>query len=169
MITKQHIKAMAHINRFNGWTTRPYSVLEHTVIGTIHAMRTGEPEWVGRAFMLHDLHETEFGDIIRPVRYKYMNGAFATDVTEWDRRVAEWVGMKNADLYHKRVTVLDDDMLAAEIEAVATITDPEHMFDPIRHRDIATMITNETWRGNLAIDTFEHLWFGLFPNVELKP
>jgi hypothetical protein len=169
LITKSHIEALSNINRFNGWTRRPYSVLEHTVIGTHCALRTGMSENVAKAFMLHDMEEAVFGDIIRPIKKRLMNDAYFEEVDSWTQRLTEWVGCDAAAscLTSIAVKTLDDDMLAAEIETVATISDPDHPFDEIRHYEIAEMIRSEQYRGRRAIDAFEHLWFGMFPNAEI--
>ena len=34
LLTSARIQSASRICRFNGWTTRPYSILEHSIIGT---------------------------------------------------------------------------------------------------------------------------------------
>ncbi len=169
MITRNHLVALSQMNRFNGWTSRPYSVLEHTVIGTKHALMTGETEAVAKAFMLHDMEEAVFGDIVRPVKKVYMREGYFREVSRWERSLAEWAGCAAAQSAMHSVTVknLDDAMLAAELHTVALVDDADHPFDPIEHEGMANMITSEMFRGKRAIDAFEHLWFGMFPQVEI--
>lgn len=169
MITRKHIEALANINRFNGWTKRPYSVLEHTVIGTKHALMSGESEAVAKAFMLHDLEEAVFGDIVRPVKRVFMRDSYFREVDRWNRELTNWAGCEKTTSALTSIAVkqLDDDMLAAELETIATLSDTGYPFDPIQHDGIASMIKSEMFRGKRSIDAFDHLWFGMFPEAEI--
>lgn len=168
MITRHHIDALANINRFNGWTTRPYSVLEHTVIGVKFALETGMSEVAAKAFMLHDLEESVFGDVVRPLKSKYMNEGYFAAVGNWERRLEKWVDLPHVlTAHHSDVKYIDDAMLAAELHTVATVTDEDYPYDNIEHEAIANMIQSESFRGLRAIDAFDHLWFGMFPNAEI--
>lgn len=162
MITIDHVTALSRINRFNGWTRRPYSVLEHTVIGTEYALRTGHTLDEARAFLLHDMEESVFGDIVRPVKQRYVSDLYHHDVSKWNERLCGHLNFDVQHLYSDRIVTLDNDMLAAELHTVATVIDNDYPFDEIRHDLIARMIRNETCRGNRAIDAFQRLWSDLF-------
>lgn len=65
LLCDERLAVLGRINRWGGWVHRNYSVLEHTVIGGVLLDRKGiDP----RPFLLHDLEESEFGDIIAPVK-----------------------------------------------------------------------------------------------------
>lgn len=61
--------SLAHINRFTGHTTRPYSVAEHSelVSDAIAAMGLGPHAQL--AALMHDAHECLVGDIASPVKW----------------------------------------------------------------------------------------------------
>jgi hypothetical protein len=66
--------ALSQINRFGGHTHRPYSVAEHSVLGTYFVSRGNELE-----FLLHDATEAYIGDLIRPLKTR-PQFAFFNDV-----------------------------------------------------------------------------------------
>lgn len=55
--------------RYNGATTRPYCVLEHSVRGARALVADGgaSSRTAARHFLLHDMHEAVMGDIAAPV------------------------------------------------------------------------------------------------------
>ena len=55
--------ALSQINRFGGHTVRPYSVAEHSVLGTVFVSQPSR-----LAFLLHDAPKAYIGDLIRPLK-----------------------------------------------------------------------------------------------------
>lgn len=93
------INAAFHINRWRGWTHRPYSILEHMVIGTEVMADMGMPIEAQRWFLLHDMHETEIvGDVPTPEKTLYCNTAFHIACQDFD----------NALISRQRVPVRTD-------------------------------------------------------------
>lgn len=59
---------LAMVNRYNGFTTRPYSVAEHSVfVHELAKLDHGEGE-VAKAALMHDAQEAYLGDISRPLK-----------------------------------------------------------------------------------------------------
>lgn len=59
---------LAHINRFNGATTRSYTVAEHSLLCESMADAQGlSPKW-RMAALLHDAHEAYLGDVSTPIK-----------------------------------------------------------------------------------------------------
>lgn len=61
-------RALSHLSRFNGHTSRFYSVAEHSVLAADMAERMGQPVSVQRWALLHDASEAYVGDMIRPLK-----------------------------------------------------------------------------------------------------
>lgn len=67
---------LAHINRFNGATCRPYSVAEHSILAMRIAGADGLRDPFGLlAVLLHDGHEAYFGDLIQPLKVTLAMGS----------------------------------------------------------------------------------------------
>lgn len=66
-------RALPKINRFNGQTSRPYSVATHSIACTLVAENVcniTKPHLL-LAILLHDAAEAYIGDIVRPIKYKF--------------------------------------------------------------------------------------------------
>ena len=164
LITTKRIDAMSFINRYNGWTDRPFSILEHTVIGTTMLRHENAHEDDQRGFLFHDVEESAFTDMIRPHKEKYMNDQYDIDVAEWNADLCAGHGMKLSQITSPLVTEMDDRMLAAEIKCIARITDPKHPYDEHLHGDIRTMIQLKTFgTPDLAVAGFWVHYHRLFP------
>lgn len=61
-------RSLSHLSRFNGHTSRFYSVAEHSVLAADMAERMGQPVSVQRWALMHDASETYVGDMIRPLK-----------------------------------------------------------------------------------------------------
>lgn len=75
--------ALAQINRFNGHTSRPYSVAEHSVYVARLAELDGASPSLQLAALLHDAHEAYIGDITSPVK-----AALGVRFAEFEERIA---------------------------------------------------------------------------------
>lgn len=110
LLTRERVVALSRLNRYCGWTTRPFSVLEHSVIGAkLTPNRT-----LQKAFLLHDFEESAFGDIISPVKREYMPAAYYMDVEAWVRDLAVETKVPYSAIDGEQVHHLDRVMLAAE-------------------------------------------------------
>lgn len=164
LITQQRVAALGHICRYNGWVDRMYSVLEHTVIGVTVLRNEGATLGAQRAFLLHDFEETEFGDITRPVKAKYMPEQYAKDVAAWDLQLHRGQGFAPTAQDYLDCNTMDDRMLAAEIHAIARIVDPKYPFVPRRHDTITLLIRLRTFgTHDRAVDGFYEHYHRLFP------
>ena len=140
LITQRRVAALGHICRYNGWVDRMYSVLEHTTIGVTVLRNEGARESVQKTFLLHDFEDTEFGDIVRPVKKKYMNGQYAKDVTAWNLQLHRGHGFAPSASDYLECDDMDNRMIAAELKTVARVGDPEHPYVERMHQTIALVI-----------------------------
>lgn len=164
LLTQERIKALSYENRFGGWTNRPYSVLEHSVIGAkILAESNAVPVPTIRAFLLHDMHETAFGgDITTPIKRKYLGQDYHDDVRTWDRDLATETSVPLHLIEGLAVKFTDAVMLAAETRTVSTggwiAPIPEHYEDEVQRAQ--ELIRYEFYRGDLAVQAFWQMWSG---------
>lgn len=164
LLTQDRINALSRISRFAGWTNRPYSVLEHSLIGAkILAESNAVPVPTIRAFMLHDMHETAFGgDITTPIKRKYLGQDYRDDVRTWDRDLATETGIPLHTIEGLAVKSTDAVMLAAETRTVSTIgwiaPIPEHCEDEVKRAE--QIIRQEFYQGDLAVIAFWQMWSG---------
>lgn len=181
MITHRNITALGHINRYNGWTRRPYSVLEHTMIGCMviandtyfrigTVMESDFARDVTRGFLIHDLEESVFGDIIRPTKRRYMTDDYFRDVDDWHNDLYEWLQWRPTAAAIEKVKRIDDVMICAEINSVTFgIHDNTHIFNP---DDFTHAMADFLIRQKRATmhwwSEFMFTWDKLFPNVDIK-
>lgn len=81
---KEVAHSLAHINRYSGHTSRPYSVAEHSLMCASIANAKGASPAHQLCVLMHDAHECITGDVTSPV--KQMIGpawhAFETDIQQ---------------------------------------------------------------------------------------
>lgn len=167
ILTDDVIEALSRTNRWGGFTNRPYSVLEHTVIGT--AVMQREPEYSlyeQRRFMLHDVHEVFFmGDLPSPKISEYCNPKYYQDVREFDRMLLAAAGItKAAHLSCPPADIMDQLMRHAE-NNVVTSRDfgyPVTVGCVKTSAAIRYLRTGE-YRGDLAIPAFHYHMNRLWP------
>lgn len=121
LLTLERVRVLGRINRWGGWLKRDYSVLEHTVIGATAAVYIMGID--PRPFLLHDMEETEFGDITTPNKAIYTNTAYDLAVERWNERLSKETGVV---LGGDAVKMLDAKMAHAESVAVASRGDPKY-------------------------------------------
>lgn len=105
---------LSRINRFNGHTTQPYSVAEHSIHCAMRGWSTSDT--LAKACLLHDAAEAYLGDLVRPVKRAMPN----FDVFEERVMVAICERFHlpvGGDLW-AAVRDIDDAVLAAEREAL---------------------------------------------------
>ena len=121
LLTRQRVAALSRISRYAGWTNRGYHVLEHSLIGAKLLEESGYSVLTRRAFMLHDMHETEFGgDITSPIRQRYLPDRYHEDITAWDTMLSVETGVPMIEINGEAVRRIDEIMLAAETRTVFT-------------------------------------------------
>lgn len=166
LLTRERVQALARINRYTGWTSRPYSVLEHSVIGAKLVL----PGVVQRAFLLHDMEESAFGDIISPVKRKYMPPQYYADVEAWVRDLAAETKVPYDAIDGDEVHILDATMMAAETRTIY-VGENRHIEARGWVAPIPTgcdglvswaqrLITTEEYAGDRAITAFWQMWGG---------
>lgn len=162
IITPQRIDALNQINRWRGWTVRPFSVLEHTMIGWHVIDWFKWSDQAKRHWLMHDMHETEIvGDVPTPDKAAYMNAAYFQAVTEFDVTLAREVGFHMEWFDALPIKVTDRRMFIAENHLIASRADPTA--PPYDDRDpmvkmMADLIRSETYAGEAAVTAFWKAW-----------
>jgi len=100
--------SLAKLNRFNGYTSRVYTVAEHCLLGLDYL-----PAWERFEFLMHDATEAYLGDVSGPL--KALDGmGFYRDLEErWRLAIAERFGLKKKTPGGVKVT--DQRMLVTEM------------------------------------------------------
>lgn len=162
LLTRERIEALGRTSRFAGWTWRNYSVLEHSVIGARVLADTGESAMVQKAFLLHDLHETEFGgDITSPIKRKYMPAAYHRDVDVWDMNLCLETGTHYMIFCGREVHSMDALMVAAESHTVFTGSWREPLASSIPAQLAMGYIESGKFEGHRAVEAFWRLYDSL--------
>lgn len=144
--------ALARINRFNGATTRPLSVLEHSVFGTkLVLASTGDKE-LAKSFFAHDWHEFITGDITRPFA-KFMK--IETALNEYKKKIDAALAKKfgiefNYSFNHK----IDYMVLNYEIKYFTKFTD----YDVLITADLKRPMTDTERNEFELIELFMNTW-----------
>jgi hypothetical protein len=126
LLTRDRLEAAANINRWRGWTKRPYSILEHQLIGAqvmLDVMDTDRE--LARLFLLHDMHETEvIGDVPTPDKKLYCNTMFDIACEDFDMRLATELDLPARWWSEQSVKWMDRQMLLCENDHMSTRRDP---------------------------------------------
>ena len=124
LLTNERLRALHNVNRWGGWLLRPYSVLEHTLIGADMLEAKGETSSI-RPFLLHDMEESEFlGDVRTHHKAKYLTAKYNYDVERWKQAMCLEAGIYLSELSGGWVKYADHSMLYAEHLTVAAPGDP---------------------------------------------
>jgi hypothetical protein len=100
--------ALSKINRFNGHTTRPYSVAEHCLNGVVYSL----PQHKLR-FLMHDAAEAYLGDKVGPLKVSPLFAEYRALEKRWDGVIAERYGMGALEA-PKEIHETDKRMLVTE-------------------------------------------------------
>lgn len=154
LITTERLCALARINRWGGWVRRDYSVLEHEVIGALTLRHFGHPY---AAFLLHDHEESEFGDIVKPVKELCASTAYRIAVEDFDARLWAETGVRPDGGW------MDEYMAHAEHLTVAIRGDRK--FDNVEPCLIVSYAANLIRSGAYAdrlvcVNKWKDLWHG---------
>ena len=148
IVTRERITAMCHINRWRGWTTRPYSVGEHVAIGANTMSWFSRPAEQMQRWWMHDMHETEIiGDVPTPDKCMYVNAAYDAAVEEFDVRLGAEMGLGDLWWRDKGVKDIDRKVLIVENELIAVrkdpaLPEPDHS-DPMVQDMVANMLVGK--------------------------
>lgn len=160
LLTDERIAAAANINRFNGWTRRPYSILEHMVIGAMTMRHLDYHPMAIRAFLIHDMHETEIvGDVPTPDKALYMAPEYFEECARLDLHLCDSVGVDPMFLMSSEVKEIDAAMLAVESDLLFTGDWRAFHSNDAAMEFAGRMITSEVCRGLRAIDYFDDMLF----------
>lgn len=156
LLTHNRIVAASRICRFNGWTNRHYSILEHSVIGANVLREMGFGRDVQKAFLLHDIEETEFTDIVTPLKERFMTANYQAAVHQWEFDLCVEVGLPDgmSCLHSEDVKFMDTVMLSVESHTVSTMEWRGYVED-CPEADIANrMILSREFKGKHAVAEF---------------
>jgi hypothetical protein len=99
--------ALSKINRFNGHTTRPYSVAEHCLLGVPYCLPAHRLE-----FLMHDASEAYLGDTVGPLKRSGLFQDYCELETRWTAAIAVRYGLLVPT--PKEIHVTDKRMLVTE-------------------------------------------------------
>lgn len=158
LLTPARLVAATRICRFNGWTTRHYSILEHMVIGTHILRKMDAPPEVQKAFLIHDIEETEIvGDVPSPDKALYMNDRYFRAVEVFDRLLCLEVGIDYRALSHPDVKMMDTIMAGIESQLVFAGEWRAYTEDCPEVNMAMDLIVSQKYAGTKAIFAFQTL------------
>lgn len=128
--------ALAHVNRFTGHTSRPYSVAEHSLwvewlVGDGHVGVTEPSPLLRLHALLHDAAEAYVGDLSRPMKEVLRLGRCNFKTIEWkvQRAIYEKLGLPPPN-GHEEEVVERADMVALATERRALMPNTgQHAWD----------------------------------------
>lgn len=161
LLTRERLEAAAHINRWRGWTKRPYSILEHQLIGAQVMSYLVFPTTIDiRSFLVHDLHETEvIGDVPTPDKKRYCNTLFDMACEDFDMRLGAELNLPPMWWRNDPVKWMDKQMLLVENQILSTRPDAElpSPRSSMTTREIRVEL-ERTERPMTIVDHWVHLW-----------
>jgi hypothetical protein len=158
LLTPARISAASRICRFGGWTTRHYSILEHQVVGCIALRQMDAPPDVQKAFLIHDMHETEIvGDVRTPDKALYLNDRYGHAVAVWDASLCLEIGLPFGMLRNADVKMMDTITLGVESQLVFTGEWRAYTEDCPEVDIVTDLIKSEKYADTKAIFAFQTL------------
>lgn len=135
---------LAIVNQFNGATTRPYSVAEHSLLCCDIARRAGTSVFVQMAALMHDAHEAYTNDLISPAKLAVNSFSMgAGGIAAWGLFEAEHA--KTVREHFKLLSVFAGHttlLRSIDSQALATARRDLMPFDPARHLPWAVLGDN---------------------------
>lgn len=126
IITRNRLTALCNINRWRGWTVRPYSVGEHTAVGAWVLDWFKRPDVQVERWWPHDMHETEIvGDVPTPDKKLYMTSDYHLACRNFDVLVGDEMGLNSEWWNDYNIKQFDRKMLIVENDLIALCKDPE--------------------------------------------
>ncbi len=116
--------SLGRINRFQGHTAAPITVLDHLLNTHNRACFLTEDPLVRYAALMHDAHECYVCDVPTPL--KRLLGKAYTEIEDgWQKAVFDWAGLPYDLADHPVVKQADLEMLLAEAKEYHGTTDEE--------------------------------------------
>ena len=125
---------LAIVVQFNGATSRPYSVAEHSLLCCDIAQRAGASVFVQMAALLHDAHEAYTNDLISPAKQAVNSYSMAFGVGAWHAFEAEHA--KGVREHFKLLSVFAghrEFLRSIDLQALATARRDLTPYNPSRH------------------------------------
>jgi len=123
IITPERIRALSNISRWYGWVKRPFSVLDHTLVGFYACQSAMTSKEQARAWLLHDMHETHImGDVSTPDKNRYLTLDYDVEVREFDEMLCDEAGLGTDWRDGAHIKRIDRVMLLAEHETIVSGT-----------------------------------------------
>lgn len=125
---------LAIVAQFNGATSRPYSVAEHSLLCCDIAERAGASVFVQMAALLHDAHEAYTNDLISPAKQAVDNYSLAFGIAAW--HAFESAHAKGVRAHFKLLSVFAghrDFLRSIDLQALATARRDLTAYEPSRH------------------------------------
>lgn len=112
------LHSLSHINRFNGHTYRPYSVLEHTLRAVELAKNMNFSTTVQQEIMVHDFAEAYYQDLMSPLK-----DMLGLDYTAYEKECQSLINFRFLGQHHhtfeSTVKSVDRIMMIAEARDIA--------------------------------------------------
>ena len=118
-----YLMALSNQCRFNGHVPEFYSVLQHSLVVSLLAQLAGEPAYVQRAALMHDVHEAYCGDVASPQK------AYIEGWQDYEDAVQKNVAFQIGVPAPNSSRVLDETVRRYDLQALAL----ENIH--LRHRD----------------------------------
>lgn len=112
--------ALSQLCRGNGHTKYFFSVAQHSINCCLEAKARGFTRRAQLALLLHDASEAYLSDIIRPVK-KYIEEYYVIEKKLQDIIYLKYLTSEITDEERKCVQIVDDSLLAWELDALITI------------------------------------------------
>jgi len=125
---------LAIVAQFNGATSRPYSVAEHSLLCCDIAQRAGASVFVQLAALMHDAHEAYTNDLISPAKQAVNSYSMAFGVGAWHAFESEHA--KGLREHFKLLSVFAghrEFLRSIDLQALATARRDLTPYDPSRH------------------------------------
>ena len=151
MVTPARLNALCNINRWGGWTVRPFSVAEHCAIGAATLWWFKRPDWQVRAFWLHDMHETEHvGDVPSPDKARYMNNEYHAAVDLFDLPLGNQAGLSRGWQKHPAIKKMDMLLRQVENDYIASQRDPDLPTPDYENDPVARKVRESVMLGTFS-------------------
>lgn len=149
-------RALPKINRFNGLTKWPYSVAKHSFmccIVALNEMDIRNPVAL-IAVLFHDAPEAYIGDIIRPIKYRLLNGDIKTIEEKIMSRIYVALGFSDEEIelvqqpyFKELMTTIDNRMAVTEADQLCW--SELNVFPEVKRYD--RIITESNWQQDLGV------------------
>lgn len=132
-------RSLALTNRFNGHTSFPYSVAQHSLLVSRHV-----PQEHALEGLLHDAAEAYLGDLVSPIKRAPAFAAFVEAEHQIEAVIAEVFDLKYP--WHPSIKIADSRALMTERRDVRS-TPPPHQWLQEAYLPFEQRILEEDWRA----------------------